>query len=257
MMMYEYRAMNCTVTQNVSFTFPPHMHPHIELYLCLSGEIGVACSDRERILRPGEIMVSFPHDIHSYYHIGEGSGIMIIVHPSLLPMLEPRLKGMRYENFLPADDGKLTEIAKSLLQVYREDGPQEVIVGYLYVLLGSILSVLPGSQQADKISQDTFSRVMEHLSEHYTEAVSLKTLAKTVGVDPCHLSRMFKERLGYGFLRYLHMLRIENAKNLLLNTSQKITEVQMNSGFADQKTFNRVFRELTGMTPGEYRRQKP
>jgi two-component system response regulator YesN len=64
---------------------------------------------------------------------------------------------------------------------------------------------------------------------------------------------MFSERLSYGFLKYLHMLRVEHAKNLLRNSRLKMSEVLVQSGFSDQKTFNRVFREVTGMTPTDYR----
>lgn len=256
MMMYEYRSLNCTVSPSTNFTFPPHMHQHIELQLCLTGEVGVICNGTERILKPGEIMISFPHDIHAYQYTGEGTGLMVIVHPSLLPMLEPRLRGLRYENFLSPEGDQLTQIGKALLEAYSEEAPQEVIVGYLYVLFGTVLRMLPVTHQENKISQDTFSRVMEHLSEHYMESISLKTLARTAGVDPSHLSRMFKDRLGYGFLQYLHMLRVEDAKNKLRHTKQKITQIQLSSGFSDQKTFNRVFKELTGMTPGEYRRRE-
>ena len=49
------------------------------------------------------------------------------------------------------------------------------------------------------------------------------------------------------------MLRVEHAKNLLRSTDLKINDVIFESGFSDQKTFNRVFKELVNMTPKEYR----
>ena len=121
------------------------------------------------------------------------------------------------------------------------------------MLLGNAIRQLPYEPRRAGISSDLFSDVMEYLSEHYTQRISLKSLSRTFGVDACHLSRMFSERLSYGFLKYLHMLRVEHAKNLLRNSRLKMSEVLVQSGFSDQKTFNRVFRELTGMTPSEYR----
>ena len=199
-------------------------------------------------------MVAFSHDIHSYVKTGDGSGILMIINPQVLPLLSSRLQERRYENFLTGCGEFYTSVAESIYREYTTDGAREVLVGYLYVLLGSALKALPYASARPSIRSDSFSHIMEYLSEHYTETLSLKSLAKTFGVNPCHLSRMFTDRLSYGFLKYVHMLRVEHAKNLLQNTNMKISEVMLKSGFSDQKTFNRVFRELVSMTPGEFRR---
>lgn len=253
MLQYEKRTEDFLINRANNWDFIPHAHHNMEILVCTSGEFGVCCRQRQKVLKQGEMMIAFSHDIHSYVKTGEGTGIMMIINPQVLPLLSGRMLERRYENFLKDHNGIYSAVAEALYQEYMGDRCREVLVGYLYVLLGTALKLLRYTDEKIHISADLFSRVMEYLSEHYTEQVSLKTLSKTFGVDSCHLSRMFTERLSYGFLKYLHMLRVEHAKNLLRNSQLKMTEIFTRSGFADQKTFNRVFKELVNMTPSEYR----
>lgn len=256
MLHYENRVGDFYVSRVQNWEFIPHVHHNLELLICDEGEFGVCCRNRARILHPGDMMLAFSHDIHSYIRTGSGSGYMIIFNPQVLPLLSTRLLERQYDNFVTNAGSIYISLAKSIYQEYQSDCTREILVGYLYVLMGMALKELPYTSVKTEISADTFSGVMGYLSEHYTEPVSLRSLARTFGLNPCYLSRMFSERLSYGFLTYIHMLRVEHAKNLLRNTSKKVSEVAIESGFSDQKTFNRVFMDLVQMTPSEYRCQK-
>lgn len=256
MLLYEKHAEDFTVRRSYNWEFIPHAHHNLEILVCTSGEFGVSCCNRMQILKPGEMMIAFSHDIHAYVKTGEGTGVMMIINPNVLPLLSDRMAERRYENFLCSEKELCISVAEAILKEYEGERSREILVGHLYVLLGNAIRQLPYEPRKAGISSDLFSRVMEYLSENYTHRLSLKSLSRTFGVDPCHLSRMFSERLSYGFLKYLHMLRVEHAKNLLRNSRLKMSEVLVQSGFADQKTFNRVFRDVTGVTPTEYRNTK-
>lgn len=256
MLYYENRVEDFYMDRLPNMDFLPHIHHNLELLICTAGELGTCCGGSSRVLRPGDMMIAFSYDIHSYGKTGGGEGILMIVNPELLPLLGGRLRERRYANYLAEGGGFYIPLAEAAYREYRADRSREILVGYLYVILGTALKELPYEVKNPRLNVSTFSRVLEYLSEHYTGQVSLESLAKRFGVAPCYLSRMFSEKLSYGFLKYLHTLRIEHAKNLLRNTDLKITDILMKSGFSDQKTFNRVFRELTDMTPGEYRRSQ-
>ena len=256
MLFYEKKVEDFYVTPSRSFDFLPHMHHNIEIMVCLSGEFHTSCNYRNCTLRRGDMMIAFSNDIHAYRDGGEGQGIMIITNPQVLPLISGKLRGRKFENFLLNADEEIASLAEAICQEYAEKRSPEILTGYLYVLLGKALRELPYTEEKHPISTDTFSRVLEYLSDHYIEPVSLKKLARRFGVDPCYLSRMFPERLSYGFLKYLHTLRVEHAKNLLKSTDWKISDILEKSGFSDQKTFNRVFRELEEMTPSEYRNKQ-
>lgn len=254
MLYYENRVSDFHVTPVSNWGFFPHTHHNMEILVCTSGIFGVSCRGTNCNLNPGDMMIAFSHDVHSYRKTGEGDGILMIINPQVLPLFRTRFQERRYENFLMGGGRFYISVAEAICQEYLTDRKREILVGYLYVLLGSAFKTLSYTKAGPGVSEDLFSNVMEYLSEHYSEHISLKTVAKIFGVDPCHLSRTFTKHLSYGFLKYLHMLRVEYAKDLLKNSNMKMSEIMENSGFADQKTFNRVFRELVNMTPREYRR---
>jgi transcriptional regulator GlxA family with amidase domain len=68
-----------------------------------------------------------------------------------------------------------------------------------------------------------------------------------------YLSRIFKNHMGQSFQDYLNALRVNRACTLLVTSDITITDVAIESGFEHFRTFSRVFKEVKGLTPKEYR----
>ena len=90
-------------------------------------------------------------------------------------------------------------------------------------------------------------------SSHYTEKLSLEEVANQVGFSREYFCRFFKQHMGITFLRYLNEVRISHAGRILMNTDKSISEVMQESGFTNQTIFNRLFKEIYGMTPRQAR----
>lgn len=85
--------------------------------------------------------------------------------------------------------------------------------------------------------------------------LDLATLAERVGLTPHQLSELINSRLGKGFARYIREYRVEAAEDLLLDKpSMPVLSVGLEVGFATQSSFYSAFRELNGMTPGQFRK---
>jgi transcriptional regulator GlxA family with amidase domain len=78
-------------------------------------------------------------------------------------------------------------------------------------------------------------------------------LARVSGVSEAHFARSFKDAFGLPPHRYLLTRRIERAKALLRDTDQPITEIAFQTGWNSLGTFGRIFRDITGESPGELR----
>lgn len=83
--------------------------------------------------------------------------------------------------------------------------------------------------------------------------LSLTKLARSVGLSVSHLHHLFKAELGTTPSRYLHMLRIERAKELLETSSLSIEGVMIRVGAQDRSHFEREFKRECGLTPKQYR----
>jgi len=98
--------------------------------------------------------------------------------------------------------------------------------------------------------------ILVYIQQHYSEALSRKVLANTVGVSEEYLSRIFRQELGISLWDALTRLRIQVAKELLQAGDASINRVASGVGFNDSAYFSRVFHKLTGVSPLEYRKQK-
>jgi len=81
--------------------------------------------------------------------------------------------------------------------------------------------------------------------------VSLTEIARLVGVRSERLSRLFHASLGITFSEYLNQVRLDRCRELLRDTSKRITECAFESGFQSISQFNRRFKQAEGRTPGE------
>jgi AraC-like DNA-binding protein len=87
------------------------------------------------------------------------------------------------------------------------------------------------------------------------EALSLPKLAERLGLTTHQLSELINSRLGKGFARYLREQRIGAAKAMLCDEpTASVLSVGLNAGFSSQSSFYEAFREIEGMTPGQYRK---
>jgi AraC-like DNA-binding protein/ligand-binding sensor protein len=99
------------------------------------------------------------------------------------------------------------------------------------------------------------TRAKEFIIEHQSEDLSLGQVAKAVNTSTFHFCKLFKKATGLNFTDYVSRVRVEKAKNLLLNPNLRISEIAYEVGFQSLTHFNRVFKRITGQSPTHYRLQ--
>jgi AraC family transcriptional regulator len=99
--------------------------------------------------------------------------------------------------------------------------------------------------------------VAEFIEEHLAEEISLATLAKLVNLSLCHFARAFKQSFGAPPHRYHMVRRMVRASNLLQRSALSVTQIGIQVGFRETSSFTRAYRRFAGVTPSEFRRQRP
>lgn len=94
---------------------------------------------------------------------------------------------------------------------------------------------------------------IEYLISSYDKQVDKEKIASLCFTHPSHLSRKFKQETNMTITGYQQMIRVNQAKHLLINEAVAIEEVAWNVGYEDASYFTRVFKKETGYTPSEYR----
>jgi transcriptional regulator GlxA family with amidase domain len=100
-------------------------------------------------------------------------------------------------------------------------------------------------------------RARDAMDRDYAEPLDIAALAGIALVSQAHFIRTFRATFGETPKRYLQRRRVERAMFLLRSTDRSVTHICMDVGFASLGTFSRVFRDIVGEPPSEYRKRGP
>lgn len=108
---------------------------------------------------------------------------------------------------------------------------------------------------ASPLLDDKLKNVLRYLDAHYTESISLDSLAEQFYISKYYLAREFKREYGITIIQYLLTKKITNAKELLRYSSASIEDIAQLCGIGDASYFNKVFKRIEGCTASEYRKR--
>lgn len=122
-------------------------------------------------------------------------------------------------------------------------------------LIGAIAAIY---QEIGQITEEArgsglYLRITEYLYRHYSEPVTLKTLAADFNMNYSYLSSYFSSHMGQGINEFLNSVRVEKAKELLAASELSLSEIAQEIGYTDQSYFGKVFKKQTGYSPHTYR----
>jgi AraC-like DNA-binding protein/ligand-binding sensor protein len=101
------------------------------------------------------------------------------------------------------------------------------------------------------------TKAKEFIREHHTEELSLGQVAAAVHTSIFYFCKLFRKVTGTTFTEFVSRTRVEKAKNLLLNPNLRISEIAYEVGFQSLTHFNRVFKNVVGESPTNYRERLP
>lgn len=101
--------------------------------------------------------------------------------------------------------------------------------------------------------ENTIEELESFIRQHYRENLNLSELADKYHFNHSYLTKTFKKQKGISPLRLINTLRIDDAKELLQNEELSVREISEMLGFSNQHYFSRMFKDMTGQTPKEYR----
>jgi len=112
----------------------------------------------------------------------------------------------------------------------------------------------PASERAFRY-YTRLGRLKRHVEEHLSEPLSVREAARICGVSESYFSAFFHERVGMRFVQWLHAERVAAAKRLIERSNVSITDVALETGFGDLRSFERAFKRHAGTTPRRYKAQ--
>jgi len=138
------------------------------------------------------------------------------------------------------------EAAVSLPQLFQMGNNMNMAATYADLVASAKMP-----QTDSKAVNDTIS----YIQKHYDAPMSVPELAAAAGLSPEYLSTLFRQKTGDSLTHYIQEIKINSAKAMLRFSKASLAEIAAALSFSSQPYFQKVFKQITGQTPGEYRRK--
>ena len=137
-----------------------------------------------------------------------------------------------------------------LEQLQKDESYEDLCFSLKEIVENFIQTIaLPGAAQAHPVVR----RAVQYITDHFDQPLSIQSLADELEVSPSYFSALFSKCMGIGFHEYLTRFRVEEARQLLTATQYPINEIAVTVGYADQSSFTKAFKRVTGITPYQLR----
>ena len=255
-------------------SYQAHWHSYGEILLVGPGKTNIYCVGKNTYeLVPDDIVLVWPMEMHSIVDANREDSLVIQFSNAFINSLFDLRRIMHmYRNLHiicvkshPELAGKLKDIISQMKEIFfserqdREIRCTMLLMEFMLKLLEYRKELSPDIQDEEQagLGEDVMRRLMvvtDYIKNNLTaDDLSQGAMAEMAGISREYFSRIFKNVTGMNYTKWLNMIRLEKATELLSDEKRPLTEIAMMSGFQSIPSFNRVFREEKGMAPGEYR----
>ena len=253
-----------------------HYHSLIEISLILRGNGIYKVGSNHYSISAGDIFFFRPNEAHCITDIEEGGMDLLNLHVSpyyvysnfqnalnsnFIKILTSNftLKSNKINDTLPCKDVKtITDLFFSIRNELEEKNSDYVTFVNNYI--SSILILFSRAYKHNNFSQkekQNYQKLLstiKYIDTHYTENITLDTLAKNMAYSRCYFSSIFKKSMGMSIWDYICIKRIEQALTLIKTTDKNIADVAFECGFNTVVNFNKIFKKYTNVSPHTFRK---
>lgn len=226
------------------------------LVIPIKGKARFTVCGEEYELEPGAVLHAGPSMELDKKVLGEEVWEFALLHyyvkgPKEVKDYLESLHGRLY--FSPAGFNDLLVLVKQLHHVRRSPGPLNELrsKALLYSILEQMLS--HGMDKKKNTDEDTILSMVEYIDSHYDRNPTVTELSELAGMDVKRFSYLFGKVMGECPKKYINMIKINRAKELLIHDTISITEISSLIGLEDALYFSRLFKKYTDLSPSVFR----
>lgn len=249
--------------EGAGYCVGPHVHRHWEIGYVVEGRTRMwIMGGREIFLQPGSIWCFPPNLNHWLEHGPEPKHHLMWLGFDLssVERRHPEWKALQSLRRISSVDG-LPHLERQFLHVIREGTTSSAYQASglrlaLDALVLEVVRAITGAKPSPSrvVLHPAISKTLSILEGRFRETWTLSELAQEVGLSRGRLAELFNREAGSSIHRFLTKVRVRHAETLLVGSDLPIGDVASECGFATIQHFSRVFREVSGQTPIEFRR---
>lgn len=260
--------MNQTIT-------PPHWHKHTELIYIISGNALIYINGDLFRCSQGEVAYIPNSSLHTIVPDGDSKYCAILIGDTLF---NNNISDIHYQKYLsiflknhdmmpfviqksePYYIGLKSIIDEIINEInLKNKGYQLAIKACIYKFFINIIRFVPYiNTPFDDIKNENIKnlkKVFDFIDENYQNKINILQMTKLTNFSPQHFCRIFKGYTGKTFVQYVTLIRLERAKDLIVNSDLPITQISSIIGFCNVNYFDRIFKKYFGCNPSDIRKK--
>ena len=253
-----------------------HWLEEIEVIIVLDGSCDYRINLDSFVINKGDILIIDSQSLHSLTYIPSknmtwASFVFNInmlkssnTDGALLKYIAPLLNHEHQLPIILKDNidcySKIFDVIEDIIYCYYEkDIAYELELKSLLFKFFSLLyknDLIKKHQSKNNLTINTTDKiklVLNYINDHYSEDISINTLAELCEYSEYHFMRFFKKHIGLTCVQYINNLRLEKSSILLTSTNNAIMDVSLEVGFDNLSYFNKLFKRKYNLTPKEFR----
>jgi AraC family transcriptional activator of pobA len=239
----------------------PHRHERLHQLLLIEGGRGQARLEAESwILSPRKIVNVPIGVVHGFAFARDTQGWVLTIASEVLDQVLVPAEGLRRVLSMPlvlTSTGKMRTVMKQLSVDFagRQFGRAHVLRALTSILIGLVAREMATRAFVPEVktNMELFERFEALLEEHYREHWNVSRYAAALSITPTHLSRVARVVTGHGASQLIIDRVIREGRRNLVYTNLSISTIAYSLGFRDPAYFSRLFSEVTGLAPREFR----
>lgn len=249
---------------------PMHWHRAVEIIYMQEGSLDVTVESESFTIRKGDCIVINGNVLHSTKCTSPNTAILLQIPLDFMEKYIPDLGQLIFLfDFRIKDQRQQTKQAmlKTILeqlQIINDVRPDGYLLRFnslIFELLFQLyhnfaVKILQNNTSQEKKDMDRLEPVLNYISEHYREPISLNEIAEVACLQTGYFCRFFKKKMGITFLEYQNEYRLSFIYRDLITTRDPVHVILERHGFTNYKLFRRIFFEHFGNTPTQIRKQR-
>ncbi len=243
----------------------PRVNQGIQFIMVISGELTVETNSHYYELEKKDLLVINRNQLYQLKGSNNNRVLIVAITDQYMNQQYAAYVNSRFECYSKeVDMGREKHIntirrllAEALISYFRKDESYKIAMQFYIsnILLILIRRFKQKATSFEKVNTNDqrITQIISFMEMNYNQPITLKSVAEKFYLSTGYLSRYFKQITNIGFHRFLMKIRLEHAVKDLLYTSKPISQIAMNNGFPNAKSFAAIFKENYQETPKTYR----
>jgi YesN/AraC family two-component response regulator len=221
----------------ISHEVKSHCHSYGQFIMPYDGTVYIEFDNKSKVIDSNSIAYIPPNTSHKYSSDHTEKALLVNISNTLIKESEKKILLSNWHYILNDRIKIIVDYLKTEVENGAGIDPLKYLFFYIY----------------DKIVEVRKYKSVLYIHDNYQEEIKIGSLASLEGYNTTYYTDWFKRNVGMSPSEYIKRVRIEKAKDLLLTTKYNLTQIANQVGYSHSSTMCKVFKDLNGLTPKEYR----